>query len=71
MDDCDAVPALVGGGAAMLVGGDEAVWCEAVCDAARSIGSRPSLGENKDVQSSVEQAVLDVLSGLVYGWALL
>ena len=37
MDDCDAATSLVGGRAAMLVGGDEAVWSEAVCDAARSV----------------------------------
>ena len=30
MDDCDAAPALVDGGAAMLAGGDEVVWSEAV-----------------------------------------
>ena len=44
MDDYDAAPALVGGGAAMLVDdGDETVWSEAVCDAARSVESCPSL----------------------------
>ena len=53
MDDCDAAPALVGEGAAMLVGVNEAVWSEAICDAARSVGSYPNLGQDKDIQSSI------------------
>ena len=41
-----------GGEAAMLVDGDEAVWSEAVCDAARSVISYPSLDQDKDIHSS-------------------